>query len=247
MVHQASPRIPRSTYRGGSGGPCNALAVSRGIGHLGARENPMAKVFIKRVGGKVVFDPPNLILGSNDFVSWTNEDSTPGTEGSHWPKPVGGPDNAFIPRALAPGGDISRDLAMGARGAATQEIPYDCAVHPGEVSGKLTIPMAASIAISAGAPATYTPATLTILMPSNDTVTFTNNDTANAHQPFPKGQSPTTWMAAPIPAKGKTASSAKFPAPARTNQDQSITYNCAVHPDSGPDSGEEGVILIPKL
>jgi plastocyanin len=209
----------------------------------------MATINIKRVNNQVVFDPPDLILGNNDFVVWANEDPAADPEGRHWPTLKGGANtnnakdwwmNDSLPPAQAEQqAATSPSIGFGARTAQAQTITYVCAEHAGEV-GTITIPMSTNINISAGAPATYNPATLTILTASNETVTFTNNDTTNAHQPFPQGEPPTTWVKAPIPAKGNTASNAKFTV-SRTNQDQNITYNCALHP------GEQGVIVIPKI
>lgn len=220
---------------------------------LQAEGNAMATIMIKRVTNQLVFDPPDLILGNNDFVIWANHDPAPDPEGRHLPTLKGEPNQGnakdwWMADSLPPAQSgqpaaTSPAVAFGARQSQASTIKYVCAFHPGE-EATITVPMSTNIAIDAGNPASYNPSLLTILTASNETVTFANNDTANAHQPFPQDQSPTTWMSSPIPAKtsnkvSKAAvSSAQF---TRTHQDQSITYNCALH------SGEQGVIVIPKI
>lgn len=85
------------------------------------------QIRIKREGGTVTFDPPDLDANVGDQIFWTNDDDQ-----AHWPG-LSGNDTFFMPNQIAP----QSTSPIFSPGAAAQ-YDYVCSLHPGE-TGKITI------------------------------------------------------------------------------------------------------------
>ena len=97
----------------------------------------MALINIRRSGGKVVYDPPTVKLGANDFVVWANQDP----EAAHQPTLQGKPANWWMADQLpkfVDGQPAASSPAINLAGAAGSSITYVDGLDPNAGSGTIT-------------------------------------------------------------------------------------------------------------
>lgn len=121
----------------------------------------------------VGFTPRNItvILGVNNTIVWTNEDTIVHTVVSR-SVPPGAP--TFQSAELSQGGTFKVTLNV------TGVYDYYCSIHPGTMTGSVTVKSGLTVVIRSGTAnqqLNYSPGSLTVVVGINNTVTFVNEDT----------------------------------------------------------------------
>ncbi len=97
----------------------------------------MATVSIRREGGKVVYDPSPIRLGTNDFVIWANYDPLQ----PHQPTLKGQPRTYWMDNSLpkfVEGQPAATSPAINLAGAAGSSITYVDGLDPDAGSGQIS-------------------------------------------------------------------------------------------------------------
>ena len=97
----------------------------------------MALINIRRSGGQVVYDPPTVKLGANDFVVWANQDP----EAAHQPTLQGKPASYWMTESLPKfetGHPAATSPAINLTGKAGTTITYVDGLDPNAGSGTIT-------------------------------------------------------------------------------------------------------------
>lgn len=167
---------------------------------------------------KIAFVPNSEPINVGESVSWSNSDMD-----AHWPAPVGGANDAWLPAPVA-SGEVSQPVAFPAAGT----MPYRCAVEGHNETGTIVVNHLVSINAS-GSTASFDPGTVDAAL--NDPVWWLNNDPTNSHWPAPDSGPNTAWFKTALKAGAQSSSVTMSTA-------GTIGYRCALHPS------ETGTIIV---